>query len=183
MRWAKSGNAGRLRRGAVRYSVLAATVATLLGVFLWSQLSVTTCLPMRCDVAGTTLKAFDQNGRLCWSRELPGLDSEFYKSAPIPVQASPDGVWVQERVLDYGRRLTQLLLADVDRDGSNEVLFNFVPRRMPEKRGKLICFDEEGSVPWTFEYGRSLTFKGRPFDASYSGRMPRIVDSEKNTTS
>ena len=109
-------------------------------------------VPHVWQLDGSTLRIFDQHGRLCWEKHFGAFDPSFPAA-------------VSEKVL----------IADVDGDGRQEVLFNLLADAGGAVAGSLLCFEQNGSLRWQHRYGRPRTFAGRRFDADYRGRLVRRV--------
>jgi hypothetical protein len=97
-----------------------------------------------------TLTILDAAGRLCWTRQFPGFGSSY-----------------------EGGVRDKVLIADIDGDGRQEVLVNYLPPNLGQDGGSLLCFDSKGRQRWQFKYGSAKTFGERSFSASYVGRFVR----------
>jgi hypothetical protein len=106
--------------------------------------------PYQGRVEGSTLRIFDDRGRLCWEKPLPPLNPDYYF---------------------YAR--DQVVVADIDGDRQPEVLFNLRPQSHGEKSGSLLCFDGAGNLRWESAFGGRKTFRGRTFDPAFGGRFVR----------
>ena len=107
--------------------------------------------PSSFSVAGRTLTALDQEGRMLWRYELPG--NQF-----PPDQLLPSMVYLTPT------------FADLDGDGQTEVLFPF-QEADPVGVGPsaLYCFSSSGDLRWKRQLGREMrTVNGRHvFPADY----------------
>ena len=142
------------RRGAVRHwqprlwaLVGSAIVVSLIVVAL--VLRSGGRVPHTWVLDGSTLRILDVHDRLCWEKHFGPFDP--------------------------GAALTtdKALIADIDGDGRQEVLFNLPPRN--EEGGSLLCFEQDGALRWQHRYGEPKTFGARSFDGSYRGALLRPV--------
>jgi len=111
-------------------------------------------VPHVWQLDGSTLRIFDQRGRLCWEKHFGAFDPSFPAA-------------VSEKVL----------IADIDGDGRQEVLFNLLADAGGAVAGSLLCFEQNGTLRWQHRYGAAKTFAGRRFDADYRGRLLRRVSA------
>jgi hypothetical protein len=111
-----------------------------------------TGIPVRGVVAAGKLRIFDEEGALCWEKE----SSDYVMR--------PEWEW-SDLAFDT------VVVADIDADSRNEVLFNLMPRRSSSSGGKLICFDQAGETRWEVSYGKVVHWQGRAYDANYVGRF------------
>ncbi|MEJ2145538.1 MAG: hypothetical protein P8020_10420 [Acidobacteriota bacterium] len=107
------------------------------------------------DKEGKTLLALDQSGRTLWSFGLPD--------------------YVTRARYDCAGPLDMFLVADIDGDGDNEVLFNYRTAAGPPGPGILFCLDSDGKLLWKRPLARALSYGGRDFDDNYSGHFVRLV--------
>jgi hypothetical protein len=135
-------------------AVLAGLLLSAAGFGIWVFLKPGR--PLSTFIRGSTVEARDQNGRVCWKKDLPFL--------------SPKARW------ESGEMQQDLsLIEDIDEDGQIEVLINFVPEERSAARARLICYAENGRLRWEYPLGRALSYQGRSFDERYIGRMIRLV--------
>jgi excisionase family DNA binding protein len=112
-----------------------------------------TPVPFRVTAEGNKLLVLAENGRLCWERTFPSLDAS-----------------------KYGERDSGQIL-DLDEDGEPEILFNVIPADPASSRGKLVCYEADGTQRWEFYYGRAQAHEGREINANYVGHFCRLVKS------
>ncbi len=166
--WMESGGAGReeeaggdadsvparpawYRPAAIIVAILAVVCGVLWQAGFFARFRV----PNSWVVEGPTLKILDANGRLCWQKSFPGLNSSYLVDAPDKV-----------------------LVADVDADGRKEVVFNFVPENIGQEGGSLFCFEQNGGLRWEHRFGARKTFGTRSFTPNYVGCFVRQVSFE-----
>lgn len=68
------------------------------------------------------------------------------------------------------------LLKDVDGDGLNEILFNYVPSQSRSRSGYLICLDKNGEEKWTFHFGREVRVGDREFKPVYHAEQIHWIE-------
>jgi hypothetical protein len=105
-------------------------------------------------VEGSRLRILDSSERLCWERRFPPLSATF-----------------ETETID------KTVIADIDRDGRSEVLFNFLPEDKAGKGGSLMCFEQDGRLRWEVHHGGPKTFGARSFDPNYVGRLVRPISA------
>ncbi len=120
--------------------------------------------PAAAEIRGKLLVVMDREGEPVWSHTFPEADDSFYG--------------VKEPIFNR----EPILVADLDSDGHNEILFNYKPRP-PEQPGKskLICFDRTGRVRWEFIYGRPKRWGTRELSPLYFGSSIHVVRRFKET--
>ena len=96
---------------------------------------------------GSHLRVLDVHDRLCWQKHFGPFDAS------------------------YSLTTDKALIADIDGDGRQEVLFNLPPGT--DEGGSLLCFEQDGTLRWQHRYGAAKTFGARSFDASYRGMLLR----------
>lgn len=152
------GRAGLLWLAAGGFLGLGATLTWLFG--LWS-LPVKDLLPLRGQpsewrLEGGKLRVFDARGRLCWQRAFGQTSAN----------------WA-------GR--DEVLIADLDGDGRQEVLYNHAPANLGEDSGVIYCLEHDGTLRWRFSPGGRKTFLGREFSPVYEGALLRVVRLEERS--
>lgn len=100
---------------------------------------------------GSHLRVLDLHDRLCWEKHFGPSDAS-------------DALTTDKA-----------LIADLDGDGRQEVLFNLPPRN--DEGGSLVCYEQDGTLRWQHRYGEPKTFGGRSFDGSYRGMLLRPVQA------
>ena len=141
------------RRSLPKRWVAAGLAAIALGLVLWRASRLPgMAVPHTWAFDGTTLRVLDANERVCWEKRLGPIDPS------------------SQLVVD------KALIADIDGDGRQEVLFNLLPPLSGSAGGSLLCFEQDGKLRWQFRYGAQKTFGTRTFDASYRGRLIRPVE-------
>ena len=142
-----------LRKYPVWYAAIGVALVIVLAVINWFGVSPPWArVPFSWQLQGSVLRVLDAKGRLCWEQPFGAFDPDF-------------GSLVAEKVL----------IADIDRDGRVEVLFNHVPGGGAGAGGALLCFEQNGHLRWEHHYGTTKTFGNRTFEANYRGRMIREV--------
>ena len=130
-----------------------ALVAAAAGVLLWHyRVASGFGVPNAWVLDGTTLRVLDAHNRTCWEKHFAAFDTSY-------------SILVPDKVL----------IADIDGDGRQEVLFNLLPENAVLTGGSLLCYAQNGALRWQFRYGTPKTFGTRAFDASYRGRLIRPV--------
>lgn len=109
-------------------------------------------VPSAWVLDGTTLRVLDTHNRTCWEKHFGVFDTSYPSLVPDKV-----------------------LIADIDGDGRQEVLFNLLPENAVQTGGTLLCYTWNGALRWQFRYGAPRTFGPRTFDAAYRGRLIRPV--------
>lgn len=113
--------------------------------------------PLALVVQGRTLTVLDEAARPIWSHVLPGQPG-----------MTP---------LDFSR-LERYVFADIDGDGTNELLFNFQNIDSPSDLHVLFCFNSNGSIRWQHRMGRKLTTipHGQEYAAVYDFRWVKALN-------
>ena len=142
------------RARQVRYGVVAGLAAlALAAVSLWfAGILPGTRVPRSWSLAGSKLTVRDAREQICWERRLPPFHPNF-----------------ETEVRD------KALIADIDGDGRQEVLFNYFPQDLSNSHGSLMCFEASGRLRWEFRYGAPKTFAGRYFEPTFKGNLIRPV--------
>jgi hypothetical protein len=131
----------------------AALIVALLGIVLWRAAIVAGYgVPKAWTLDGTTLRILDAHNRLCWEKTFGPFDTGY-------------SLLVADKAL----------IADIDGDGQQEVLFNHLPQNSHLTGGSLLCFEQNGTLRWQLHYGAGKTFGARTFDSAYRGRLIRPV--------
>jgi len=121
---------------------LAVSLAVIAGGMFWI-FGGAHRVPASCRLEGNSLVALDANSVQVWRKTFPPLDSLHYKDKPT------------------------YLIADVDGDGANEILFAMVPVEAHTQDSALICFSATGQVKWRFEPGRTVSTRKETFARPY----------------
>ncbi|MGD0771570.1 MAG: hypothetical protein ABSC05_01985 [Candidatus Solibacter sp.] len=130
-----------------------AFAAALLGLILWrAAIASGYGVPKAWGLYGSTLRVVDVHNRICWEKYFGSFDPSF---PPLVIDKA--------------------LIADLDGDGRQEVLFNYLPANAGLTGGLLFCYEPNGALRWQFHYGAAKTFGSRSFDATYRGRLIRPV--------
>ena len=128
--------------------------AILLALSVWTWRRTHPPIPHGWRLEGTRLAILDARDRPCWQKSFPAFKSDY---------------------ADYVR--DKVLISDIDRDGRPEVLVSLHPVSDGERGDSLICYDFRGRIRWEHHYGARKSFGTRSFDASYTGRFFRLVES------
>ncbi len=110
--------------------------------------------PNRYSYEDHSFRAFDQNGRVLWTRQFPKVD---FSCIPLPYKP------------------TRFEVTDIDGDNRNEILFNYLPESAIEP-GQLICLDDQGRDRWTFRYGGRPSTNAAGAECCYRGFSIRSFD-------
>jgi len=129
-------------------AVLLAVALVLLGV---SGILNGDRIPHGWEFDGFKLTILDDKERICWEKRFTGA------------------------VRESGDAVDRVVIADIDGDGSREVLFNYVPLNRAQERGMLFCFDQSGRERWHVPYGAPRTFGDRTFSPNYLARFIQPV--------
>lgn len=151
-----------LRRTVVSAILLAASLLPACVLIYRSYFSAGA--PARATVEGTTLTVYDDQNRLCWKRDLPGVNPEAY----FP---QSNFAFRTARRAKYDT----VLIEDIDGDGRTETLLNFWPKPLAESPGKLICFEQNGKIRWEFRFGRQRSLGGRQLGSNYRGVLTQAI--------
>jgi hypothetical protein len=143
-----ASNRIRLIAGVGAGAVAVAVVA-ILG-WRWFAVPAHPGGPASASVSGGALKAFDAAGTLLWTHWF-----EFPLTASVYVDLLPG----------YDR--PPIVVADVDGDGTREVLFVAEPW-LPEGRG-LFCFNADGSLRFHHLPGRVVKFGAKSYAPPWRG--------------
>jgi hypothetical protein len=137
----------------LRYTLPAAVALVLAGgsILLWKAgvIPAAARVPNSYTLNDSKLIVFDARERTCWTRRFPRLNTNLVEHA------------MHDKVL----------IADIDNDGRKEVLVNFAPENINERRCSLMCFEHDGRLRWEFPYGGEKTFGGRSFEQHYVGNL------------
>jgi hypothetical protein len=117
--------------------------------------------PFRCSVVGIALEVYDGYGKVLWAKAFPGLLSTSYARTSDPRGAADP-----------------YLVADLEGDGANEVLFNYWPADQSSDNGVLYCFESDGRIRWTFRFGRPVVWGERQFSESFFGYLIRSLKAK-----
>ncbi|RPJ64315.1 MAG: MerR family transcriptional regulator [Acidobacteria bacterium] len=132
-------------------SIALVVLCAAIGAWFWfgSQVQL-----IRALVEGNVLKALDERDSIVWQRNFPSLNHTFYTQTA-----------------------DTMIVADLDGDGENELLFNLVPTYASGIPGRLLCYGSDGRVRWEFSYGGRRAIAGRNIDGTYVGLFFRIVQA------
>jgi hypothetical protein len=161
----QSAEALRSRMFAWQVTTVALCVLVLLvGGFVIYRTYFFAAAPVRAAVEGAALAVYDSRGRLCWRRELPGVNPDAY----VPMSNAAFRTAVPAR-------FDTVVVEDIDQDGRTEVLFNYFPKPLPESQGRLICYEENGRVRWEFPFGRERRAGDYQLGLNYRGTLIHTV--------
>ena len=116
--------------------------------------------PSSAKVDGDTMRVYDADGRVLWSKAFKG---------PLPPEATTT----------YLGNGVQLLIADINGDGSREVLV-FAPDADSQWPTRLFCFDAAGHELWTRSVSKSVRFGATDFRPSWTGFRLFTTGSGRN---
>jgi hypothetical protein len=145
------------RRRTIAAWMASAAVCIVAMLAIWA-LAPSAPVPVRAAINDGGLEAFDAGGRPLWRKTFPEGAAQ-----------APELALYSARTLDVWRS-NNVIVDDIDRDGSREVLFRLgVTRPMGEPQGdRVLCFDAKGVERWRFTPGRPITWRDRQFDAAYT---------------
>lgn len=109
-------------------------------------------VPTEWAVERSVLRVSDEHGKLLWERRLPKLSAAF-------------DTYSGDRAV----------IADIDGDGSQEILLNYLVDKPGGVGDSVVCFDADGDLRWEIRCGTPKTFGSRSFTADYRPRLLRTV--------
>ena len=139
------------RRWGMVFVAAALVAVPVVGTLLWMLTAGTGREPATFRLNGQTIQVFGADGRMMWSREVPGI-----------------GPAEQEL---RGSDTAPALIADIDGDGRREVLVDVPISQDRTRTGHLICYAANGTERWRFDFGRARSWGGRDFSATYASHL------------
>ena len=113
--------------------------------------------PVRIGLENRTMKVFDGNNHFLWQTQLTDLDP-------------------QDAHLNHSN-----LISDVDGDGSQEVLFEYLPGTDRAAQPKLLCFSSRGDLRWEYAFTSKNVESSRHFSLIHPlNRLLRVVGEKQN---
>ncbi|MBN2354765.1 hypothetical protein JXO59_01560, partial [candidate division KSB1 bacterium] len=167
--WRRSVAAFRRRPAEVLRFVLPSLLAVLLFFLIrQSMLGSRALAPAGFQIEGSELRIFNAEQKWLWSHDFK----------------------VQLTKINYDpQRASNVVIADIDDDGRQDVLYGGCEENDAELSGRLFVFDHKGKIKWRHKVGRELLIGGqvykdhyrihhlRPRDLDRDGRKEIIINA------
>lgn len=154
----RTAGVGTRRRGAPMHKPFwALATMVCLGILTLWTIGNQPGQPTKAEILNGTISILDRNRKTCFVIRSPGLHLDGY------IKSIENIGWP----LDPPFKDRNLILWDLERDGTVEVLFNEISRKSEESGHRLICYEHDGKIRWEFKYGRELMVHGRSFTEDY----------------
>ena len=163
---------GNRRRSVLIWSLGAVLLGLLLVLIFVAGLdwNAAPASPVSGRLEGSELQILDAMGEILWKQHFPNINKSYYI-----------GSYRGTARTDF-----HIQVVDLDGNGSNEVLFNYVPANPLEENGRLLLYSADGTQQQDFEFSKRVRFddqgRERVFEHFFSERPFLIAefDGEKH---